>query len=213
MNYIKLYFICVTYGLPYFSFCFVSLHFFLFFCFVFFSLFSFRFFCISFFLRFCSSLFLLFSFRIFLFVSFRFFFVFFFRFSVYRYPPTLICSYQSVGTVNFALPFTTHVTYSISTLQIFRFWLATSHLHPPMAFLSHNSSNTPGFAHFMNVLFWGRFDFQVSFLGRHMSINVWNRRLGSSMVGTGILPNNMRPSSECYTTFWMMTIYSDTLHW
>ena len=30
---------------------------------------------------------------------------------------------------------------------------------------------------------------------------------------TGILPNNMRsPSPECYTTFWMMTTYSDTLH-
>ena len=26
--------------------------------------------------------------------------------------------------------------------------------------------------------------------------------------------NNIRsPSPECYTTFWMMTIYSDTLHW
>ena len=34
------------------------------------------------------------------------------------------------------------------------------------------------------------------------------------MVGTGILSNNMRPPSpECYTTFLMMTIYSDTLHW
>ena len=34
------------------------------------------------------------------------------------------------------------------------------------------------------------------------------------MVGTGILSNNMRsPSLECITTFWMMTIYSDTLHW
>ena len=34
------------------------------------------------------------------------------------------------------------------------------------------------------------------------------------MVGTGILSNNMRsPSRECYTTFWMMTIYSDTLIW
>ena len=33
------------------------------------------------------------------------------------------------------------------------------------------------------------------------------------MVGTGILSNNMRsPSPECYTTFWMTTIYSDTLH-
>ena len=34
------------------------------------------------------------------------------------------------------------------------------------------------------------------------------------MVGTGIISNNMRsPSPEYYTTFWMMTIYSDTLHW
>ena len=34
------------------------------------------------------------------------------------------------------------------------------------------------------------------------------------MVGTGILSNNMRsPSPEYYTTFGMMTIYSDTLHW
>ena len=31
------------------------------------------------------------------------------------------------------------------------------------------------------------------------------------MVGTGILSINMRsPSAECYSTFWMMTIYSDT---
>ena len=30
----------------------------------------------------------------------------------------------------------------------------------------------------------------------------------------GGLPNNSRSSSpECYTTFWMMTNYSDTLHW
>ena len=34
------------------------------------------------------------------------------------------------------------------------------------------------------------------------------------MVGTGILSNNMMsPSPLCYTTFWMMTIYSDILHW
>ena len=33
------------------------------------------------------------------------------------------------------------------------------------------------------------------------------------MVGTGILTNHMRsPSPEGYTTFWTMTIYSDTLH-
>ena len=34
--------------------------------------------------------------------------------------PTWICSCQSEGTVNFALPFTTSVTISISTSQIFR---------------------------------------------------------------------------------------------
>ena len=34
------------------------------------------------------------------------------------------------------------------------------------------------------------------------------------MVGTWILSNNMRsPSPECYTTFWIMAIYSGTLHW
>ena len=34
--------------------------------------------------------------------------------------PTWICSCQSVGTVNFTLPFTTNVTISISILQTFR---------------------------------------------------------------------------------------------
>ena len=33
------------------------------------------------------------------------------------------------------------------------------------------------------------------------------------MVGSGILSNNMKfPSPECYTTFWRLTIYNDTLH-
>ena len=100
----------------------------------------------------------------------------------------------------------TNVTISISILQTFQSWEATSHLRPPMAFLSHNSSDTPGLAPLMNVLFWGRCDFPISFSGRDISRNVWNRLSGSSMVGTGILPNNMRsPSPECYTTFCMMT--------
>ena len=50
--------------------------------------------------------------------------------------PTWIYSCQSVGTVNFTLPFTTSVTILISILQTFRSWAATSHLRPPMAFLS-----------------------------------------------------------------------------
>ena len=89
--------------------------------------------------------------------------------------PTWICSCQSVGTVNFILPFTTNVTISISILQTFRSWVATSHLRPPMAFLSHNWSDTPGLATLMYVLFWGRCDFPISFSGRDMSRNVWNR--------------------------------------
>ena len=89
--------------------------------------------------------------------------------------PIWICSCQSVGTVNFVPPFTTSVKISISILQTFRSWVATSHLRPPMAFLSHNSFDTPGLAPFMNVLFWGRCDFPISFWSRDMSRNVWNR--------------------------------------
>ena len=57
----------------------------------------------------------------------------------------------------------------------FPFQVATSHLRPPMAFLSHTSSDTPGLALLMNVLFCGRCDFPISFSGRDMSRNVWNR--------------------------------------
>ena len=64
--------------------------------------------------------------------------------------------------------FTKNVTILISILQIFRSWAATSHLRPPMAFLSHNSSDTPGLAPLMNVLFWGRCDFPIRFSGRDM---------------------------------------------
>ena len=49
--------------------------------------------------------------------------------------PTWIYPCQSVGTVNFKLPFTTSVTILISILQTFRSWAATPHLRPPMAFL------------------------------------------------------------------------------
>ena len=86
-----------------------------------------------------------------------------------------ICSCQSVGTVNFALPFTTSMAISISILQTFRFWVATFHLRPPVAFSSHNSSDTPGITPLMNVLFWERCDFPISFSGRDMSKNAWNR--------------------------------------
>ena len=52
------------------------------------------------------------------------------------------------------------------------------------------------------------------FFVRKETVIVQKSLYTDSMVGTGILPNNMRfPSPECYTTFWMMTTYSDTLHW
>ena len=105
--------------------------------------------------------------------------------------PTWICSCQLVGTANFALPFTTSVTISISILQNFRSWVATPHLHPPMVFLSNNSSDMLGLAPLMNVLLWGRCDFPISFSDRDMSRNVWNCLWRSSMVGTGNLPSKI----------------------
>ena len=102
---LELYFICVTYGLPYFSFRFVSLRFRLFFSFSFVS-FLFSLFLFSFFLRF---VFFFVSFRnfspcflfvFFLSVSFRFF-SFFFRFSVYRYPGTTIWFWGNGGLLLF----------------------------------------------------------------------------------------------------------------
>ena len=81
--------------------------------------------------------------------------------------PTWIYSCQSVGTVKFTLPFTTSLAILFSILQTFRSWAATSHFHPPMAFLSHSSSDTPMLAPLINVLFWGWCDFPISFSGRY----------------------------------------------
>ena len=50
---------------------------------------------------------------------------------------------------------------------------------------------TRGLAPLMNVIFRGRCNFQISFLDRDMSRSVWSRLLGSYMVITGILTNNM----------------------
>ena len=45
-----------------------------------------------------------------------------------------------------------------------RSWVAAFYLRPRMAFLSHNSSDTPGLASLMNVLFWWRRDFPKKLL-------------------------------------------------
>ena len=47
----------------------------------------------------------------------------------------------------------TSVTILIFKSQTFRSKAATSHLRPPMPFLSHNSSDRPGLAPVMNALF------------------------------------------------------------
>ena len=61
----------------------------------------------------------------------------------------------------------------------------------------------------MNVLFWGRCKFPISFSDRDMSRNVWNRLQGCFMIGMEILSNKMRsPSPDCFTRF-----YRDILHW
>ena len=66
----------------------------------------------------------------------------------------------------------------------------------------------------MNVVFCEQRDFHVSFSGRDLSVNNWNRPPGSSMVDIGIPSNIMKsPSPKCYMTFWDMIIYSDNLHW
>ena len=80
--------------------------------------------------------------------------------------PTWIYTRQSVGTVNFTLPFTTNVEILISILQTFRSRVATSHPRPPMTFISHNSSDTPWLAPLMNVLFWGLVRLSNKLLGQ-----------------------------------------------
>ena len=44
--------------------------------------------------------------------------------------------------------------------------------------------------------------------------NICNRLIGSSMVDTGILSNNMKsPSPKCHMPIWDMIMCSDTLQW
>ena len=50
-----------------------------------------------------------------------------------------------------------------SHITIFRSWVAIPHLRPPMASLFRSLYDMPGLAPRMNVLFWGRRDFQISF--------------------------------------------------
>ena len=118
---------------------------------------------------------------------------------------TWICTFQSVGTVIFALHFTTNVTISISILQTFRSWVASTHLLSTLVFLSHNSSDTPGIAPLMDVLFWGRCDFPISFSGRDMSRNL------SQMIHDILDDDHIQyhpPLIGHYTNFWPLLIWN-----
>ena len=76
----------------------------------------------------------------------------------------------------------TNVTISISTLQIFRSWVAIFQPRPPTASLFRSLYGMPGLAARMDVLSWGRHDFQISFSNRDTSRNAWNRHWGSFKV-------------------------------
>ena len=106
---------------------------------------------------------------------------------------------RSGGTANFIIPFMTNVTISISISQIFRFWVAIFQVCPPMTSLSHSYKyDMAGLVPRMNVLFWGQHDFQISFLNRDASRNVWNCHWRSFMVDTAIWSNNTKfLSHEC----------------
>ena len=105
---------------------------------------------------------------------------------------------RSEGTVNFAFPFMTNVTSSISTSHIFRSWVEIFQPRPPTTSLFRSLYDLPGLAPRMDVLFRVRGDFQISFSNRDTSRNAWNRHWGSFMVDTGILSNKMKfPSQKC----------------
>ena len=58
-----------------------------------------------------------------------------------------------------------------------------------MASLFRSLYRMPLLAPRMDVLSWGRRDFQISFSNKYTSKNTWNRHWGSFMVETGILSN------------------------
>ena len=84
-----------------------------------------------------------------------------------------------------------HYKFSVLGVAIFK-------PRPPMASLFRNLYDMTGPSPRIDVLFWGRRDFQISISNRDTSRIDWNRHWGSFMVDTGILSNNMKfPSHEC----------------
>ena len=76
-----------------------------------------------------------------------------------------------------------------------------------MASLFRSLYDMPGLAPRMDVLSWGRRDFQTSFSNRDTSRNAWNRYWWSFMVDTGILSNKMKfPSHKWHSMTWPYTM-------
>ena len=81
--------------------------------------------------------------------------------------------------------------------------VAKLYLRAHVAFLFQSLYNMPGLAPYLDVLFWGQRDIQISFSNRDTSRNALDRYWWSSIVYTGILSKNMTfPFHECKTTFW-----------
>ena len=113
--------------------------------------------------------------------------------------PTWIYACQSVVTVNFALPLMTSVTIFISILQT-------------LPFLSINIPSSLAYGVFISQLI--RYARACS---SYKCLILWAVRYSNKLLGLKVLwsilsKNTRLPSPECYTTFWKMTIYSDTLH-
>ena len=118
------------------------------------------------------------------------------------YMTIMFSSYEcGAWVISCALPYMTNVTISTFISQTFLSWVAKFHLRKPMVCLSHSSYGMPGLASLMNVSLWERCDFHVSFLGRYLSGNVWNRSSGSSMVDMG-----------SHQTLWISPLPNNTWH-
>ena len=125
--------------------------------------------------------------------------------------PTWICSCQSVGTVNFALPFTTNVTISISILQTFRFSVATSHLRPPIddVFISQLIRYARACSSY-ECFILRAVRLSNKLLGQgYVKEHLKSSAKEVSTVCTGISPNNMRPplpNETRHSGWWPYTV-------
>ena len=110
--------------------------------------------------------------------------------TVHQFFCILHYSCRSEGTVRCALPFMTSVTISTEISQ---------------CILSSNVPSLPAYDVFISQL--------IRYARACCSYECFvlrAARLSSKLLGQGYVRFS---SSECYTTFWRITIYSDTLHW